>query len=497
MSETSRKNDFRRVNRLKRLNMLIQILLALTLLGAVNYLGSQYYQRTDLTENRQHSLSPETQAYLRTVSQPIEIYVVLPKVESDEYTMRIWRDLQRMLGNMEHFMERTGNPNISIEFIDVYRERNRAAEILGRYGITSQSSILLASGNRMKQISIDSIYVMADNKIKAFRGESEFLSAILNLSQAEEKTIYFMTGQGEHDLDRVDPVDGLSSLRSFLRERGFSLSTIELTDFSRIPEDAAAVVIISPKTRYREREVSLLRDYLTNRNGSLLVLADPGEPTGLESLALEWGIEIDDRTVVDVGSDYQTSTGDLVIRNFSDHPITSFIRNLEVNVLMGLPRAILKNTDAAVDPSTLEIVSIMQSSSQSWAESDLRPGTTVTFNPDEDVAGPVSIGVASQRRSDSGLDLSLAATQGGRIAVIGDADFVTNARLNAFGNRLLFLSALNWCLDSGQGIMVPPKEVKSYLIVISQNELRNLLLQLMALPAALMIMGIGVALIRR
>lgn len=494
---TTTKHDFRKVNRLKRLNMLLQILLAVSLLGAVNYLGSSYYQRTDLTENRKHSLNPETQAYLRTVSQPINIYVVLPKIESDEYTMRMLRDLERLLGNMEHYLQRIGNPNLNVEFVDVYRERNRAAEILGRYGITSQSSIVVASGDRMKQISINSLYVMSDNKIRAFRGETEFLSAILNLSQAEEKTIYFMAGQGEHDLDSVDPVDGLSSLRSFLRERGFSLATIELTEFSRIPEDAAAVVIVSPKIRYREREVSLLRDYLTKRNGSLLVLADPGGPTGLESLALEWGIAIDDRTVVDVGSDYQSATGDLVIRNSNEHPITNFIRNLDVTVLMGLPRPILESRDTAIDPSTLEIVSLLQSSSQSWAESDLRPGTTVTFNPDEDLAGPVSIAVASQRKSDSGLDLSLAATQGGRIAVLGDADFVTNARLNAFGNRLLFLSALNWCLDAGQEFIVPPKEVQSYLIVISQNELRNLLLQLMALPTLLMLIGIGVAFIRR
>lgn len=491
------KDDFRRANRLRRLNAGLQFLLCLSLLGAVNYLGSRYFERRDLTEEREFSLAPETEAYLSTVEKPVRIFVVFPEIETDETSRRVLRDLKKLLSNFELYSRTEGNGNISAEFIDVFRQRNRAREILGRHDISSQSSILVTSGDRMKQISMDALYDFEDGKMRAFRGEAEFLSAILQVTREADRKVYFLAGQGEFSLESVDPLDGLSRLRSFLRERGFALETIDLTNFARVPEDAGAVVTVAPATSFRKREVNLLREYLRENNGSFLALLEPGEETGLEGLAREWGIRIDDRIVIDVGPDFQSATGDLIIREFTDHPIGDFIRNLGVTVLFGLPRPILPDPEAARDPDTLQVDSLLLTSAESWAESDLRPGAPVSYDAEEDREGPVPIGAASKRQADTAFDFALAATQGGRIVVLGNADFVTNSRLNAFGNRLLFLSALNWGLDVGNEVNVAPKEVRSYLIVLSQAELRNLLFYLLV-PAALMAaIGFLVALVRR
>ena len=491
------RDDFRRVNRWRRLNSALQFVLCLALLGAVNYLGSRYFERRDLTEDRKFSLAPETEAYLSTITDPVEIYVILPEIESDDTSRRLSRDLQKLLANIELVSRTEGAGNISTEFIDVFRERNRAREIMGRHGVTSQNSILVVSGDRMKQISLDSLYEIEDGKMRAFRGESGFLSAILQVTRQSDKKVYFLKGQGEYDLSSVDPLNGLSRLDSFLRERGFLVESIDPSNFGRIPEDAGAVVIVAPTSRYREREISLLRDYLDRENGSVIALLEPGEETGLEKLALEWGIRIDDRIVVDVGSDFQSATGDLIIRDFSEHPVTDFIRNLDVTVLFGLPRPILPDPDASRSPDTLKVESLLLTSSKSWAESDLRPGTDISFDEGEDLQGPVPIGVASRREADTAFDFTLSAVQGGRFAVIGNADFVTNSRLDAFGNRLLFLSALNWGMDMGEEIRIPPKDVQNYLIVMSESELRQLLFQLMIPAGLLTLAGIVVALIRR
>ncbi|MEM9018769.1 MAG: GldG family protein, partial [Verrucomicrobiota bacterium] len=304
----SSRDDFRRTNRWRRLNILLQIVLCLSLIAAVNHLGSAFFERRDLTEDRKFSLSPETEAYLVSVEAPVEIFVIVPDIDSDETTRRVLRDLRRLLANMEFVAEREGNQNIRVEFIDVFRERNRAREVLGRHGITTQNSILVTSGTRMKQVSIDSLYTFEDGEMRAFRGETEFLSAILQVTQQNDQKVYFLSGQGELSLQSVDALNGLSQLYSFLQERGFTVETIELSNFARIPKDAGTVVIAAPATQFREREASLLRDYLSNENGSLLALFEPGGQTGLEELALEWGIRIDDRFVVDVGPDFQSAT---------------------------------------------------------------------------------------------------------------------------------------------------------------------------------------------
>ncbi len=491
------RDDFRRTNLWRRLNALLQVLLCLSLIAAVNFLGSNHFERKDLTQDRKFSLSPETEAYLDTVTKPVEIFIIIPDIESDETNRRVLRDLRKLLANIELYSDRYGGGNITVEFIDVFRQRNRAREILGRHDISTQNSILVTSGKRLKQISIDTLYTFEDGKMRAFRGESEFLSAILQVTRQNDSVVYFLRGQGEFSLDSVDPLTGLSRLNSFLLERGFTVRTIELTDYAKIPEDAGAVVIAAPATRFREREASLLRDYLAEENGSVLALLEPGPETGLEDLALEWGIDIDDRIVVDVGPDFQSATGDLIVRDFTDHPVGNFIKNMGVSVLFGLPRPILPSPESARNPETLKLETLMLSSPQSWAESELRPGSPISFDEGEDLKGPVPIAVASQRQADSSFDFALTAAQGGRMLIIGNADFITNSRLDAFGNRLLFLSSLNWSLDIDSGINIPPKDIRGYMIVLSQAELRNLLFLLATPAAALALIGFLVALIRR
>lgn len=493
----SSRDDFKTVNRWRRLNAMLQVLLCFTLIGALNYFGSEYFERRDMTDDRLFSLSPETEAYLRNVDQPVEIYVIFPEIESDEVGRKILRDLRKVLSNIELFVRSEGNDNISVEFIDVYRQRNRAREVLGRHGIGSENSILVTSGDKMKQISLDRLYVMEDGEMTAFRGETEFLRAILQVTQQDDQTVYFLTGQGEYSLSSVDPLNGLSKLGLFLRERGFNIRSIELTNLARIPEDAGAVVIVAPATTFREREISLLRDYLNEENGSIFALLEPGGETGLEELALEWGIRIDERIVVDAGPDFQSATGDLIIREFSEHPIANFIRNLDVTVLLGLPRPIIPDLEAARDPDTLKIAEIMLSSMNSWGESELRPGVSVSYDEGEDLKGPVPIAVASQRASETDFEFSLSAVLGGRMVIIGNADFITNSRLDAFGNRLLFLSALNWAIHVDDTVSIPPKEIRSYLLVLSQKEVRNLLFQLMVPAGVFALIGIIIAIIRR
>ncbi|MEM0966641.1 MAG: GldG family protein [Verrucomicrobiota bacterium] len=493
----SSRDDFRRTNRWRRLNILLQILFCLSLIAAVNHLGSTFFERRDLTEDRKFSLSPETEAYLVSVEAPVEIFVIVPDIDSDMTTRRVLRDLRKLLANMEFVAEREGNQNIRVEFIDVFRERNRAREVLGRHGITTMNSILVTSGTRMKQVSIDSLYTFEDGEMRAFRGETEFLSAILQVTQQNDQKVYFLSGQGELSLQSVDALNGLSKLYSFLQERGFTVETIELSNFARIPEDAGTVVIAAPATQFRERETSLLRDYLSNDNGSVLALFEPGGQTGLEELALEWGIRIDDRFVVDVGPDFQSATGDLIIREFSEHPVGNFIKNLGLTALFGLPRPILPDLENARNPDTIQLDTLLLTSPQSWAENELRPGSTISFDESEDLPGPVPIAVASQRSSETGFDFALSAVQGGKILVIGNADFITNSRLDAFGNRLLFLSALNWCMDVGNNINIAAKDVRGYMVILSQSDLRNLLIWLMIPASVLALIGILVALIRR
>ena len=91
--------------------------------------------------------------------------------------------------------------------------------------------------------------------------------------------VYFLVGHGEMRLDDVDPLRGLSELENFLRERNYSLATVDLSVEARVPMDADLVVIPAPQASLLPEEVEKLRRYMSERNGRIVVFIDPGAVT--------------------------------------------------------------------------------------------------------------------------------------------------------------------------------------------------------------------------
>jgi hypothetical protein len=485
------------MNRLRLGNTALQVLLAVLLLGGLNYLGSHYYERWDWTEDRRFSLSPETRARLAQLTEPVEILVVLPSEGGGAPTERLLRDLRRLLGNFQRVAREEGNPNLSVEFIDLYKDRQRARAILGRYGVSTPESILVVSGSRLRQIPPHALYERAEGRLRAFRGEAAVLTALLEVTRPEDEVLYFLTGHGEYPLESVSPVEGLSRLSTFLRSRGFAVETLSLGERVAVPEDAGAVFLVGPLTRFPPRERRLLREYLEARDGRLLAFLRPEGETGLGPLFRDWGIRVGEGIVVDRGTDSRTVAGDLLVRTFGAHPVTRSLGDLGLTLLLGVSRPVAADPQLAPDPGTLAVEELLFSSQRSWAERDLRPGVRLHFEEGVDRPGPVPLAVAARRQSENRFRIDLDASLGGRLAVFGDAGFLANERLEAAGNRLLVLGLLDWALERSEELNVPAKAVRSYLVVLSDEELRQLL-PMLALPASLLTMaGILVALVRR
>ena len=69
---------------------------------------------------------------------------------------------------------------------------------------------------------------------------------------------------------------------------------------------------------------------MSERNGRIVVLIDPGRRHGMEDLFYDWGILVDDMTIQDDGPDYRSQGGDLIIRRFAEHPITKLLVDYQV-----------------------------------------------------------------------------------------------------------------------------------------------------------------------
>jgi ABC-type uncharacterized transport system involved in gliding motility auxiliary subunit len=489
----SRFNEFRFARRVRAINRLVQILLSLSLIIALNFISANYFKRFDLTKSGAYTLAPESKAYIRQLKEPVEIIVTIPKEsEEDEFGI-IRQDLKKLLREYEFEGMRDGKAYVTVEFVDIYRQRKRAHELATNYNLTKENAIIIASGEKVREISQIGLYEYDDGKTRGFRGEQVFTSAILDVSSKKAQKIYFLVGHGEMRLDDVDPLRGLSQLESFLSERNFEVATLDLAIDKNVPEDASLVVVPSPQARLQPEEVEKLRRYMSDRNGRMITLIDPGRRHGMDELFFDWGVLAEDNVVVDVGADFRAQGGDLIIRHFAEHPITQLLIDYQITALFGQPRSV-RTDPASANDSRLQVHQLIGTSDKSWAERDYRTQKPIAFDAKRDQKGPISIATVSSRSS--GIELGIT-IPGGRMVVFGNSDFITNNRLRAFGNHTLFINSANWALDRTSLLNIPTRKLESHQIVMSESDLQRMLTYFAIVPAATAMFGLLIYFIRR
>jgi len=491
--QRSRFNEFRVTRHFRFANRAVQILLGLSLIIALNFLAAKHFRRIDLTESGTYTLAPESKAYIRNLDQPVKIIVTIPEDPEVPELVQIHRHLHKLFREYEAAGMRDGVSYVDIEFVDIYRQRKRAQDLSNIYKLTQENVILVAMEDRTREIRQGDLFEVKNEEIKGFRGEKAITSAIIDVSSKESDKIYFLVGHGEMRLDDVNAVRGLSQLESFLRERNYTLATLDLAVDATVPEDADLIVVPSPQASLLPEEVEKLRRYMSDRNGRMLVLIDPGRRHGMDELFYDWGVLADDYAVIDEGPDSRTQGGDLIIRRFAKHPITDLLVEYQITALFGQPRPV-RTDPASLDDERLKVEQILGTSEQSWGERDYRVQATHQFDPTRDLRGPVSIATVSTRSAGSELGITI---PGGRFAVFGNSDFISNNRIRAFGNRTLFFNSLNWALTRNSLLNIATRPLESYQNVMSERDLKRMLLYFAILPAVAGVFGFFIFLLRR
>jgi ABC-type uncharacterized transport system involved in gliding motility auxiliary subunit len=493
----SKLEDFKYSRWVNSAQSTFQFILVCSLFVGLNTLSITHFNRYDITENRKYGLSPETISYIHELNEPIRIIVTKSTDDKDSDLSDYYTDIENLVREYEYESRKNGNSHIQSEVINVFQQSRLAQGLVEEFGINKPNLVIFASENKHRVITPDEVYRMEDQKKSAFRGEQIFTSALLDVSGSDGNTIYFMKGHGELDINSVDPVKGLSLLSEELKQRNFKVDSLDLTQLTaRIPDDADLLVLAGPQQPLLAREVNILKDYLGEKAGRLIVLIDPATNNNLGDLFYQWGILADDMIVLDDGPDGMMTGGDLLLRRFdSKHPITESLAKNSQSVVVGLTRPIRADIGAPID-DRLTVIPIVGGSDNSWGERFYRPqGQQIGFDESVDLKGPVSVAVVSERSisSDLGIDIP-----GGRMVVFGTSNLITNNRLNVLGNFTLILNTLNWALDRNNLLSIAPKPIDRLHITLSQEEMKKLRLALwFLLPGCSAIFGTFVYWLRR
>jgi ABC-type uncharacterized transport system involved in gliding motility auxiliary subunit len=484
--------SFRTARWIRIVNLLLQAVLFLSLFGGLNYVAQNHFGRFDLTKSRRYSLSAETSSYLERLDKPVRIYVTFRNEKDDEELAQAYADLRGLLREYVYATRNNDRGPITVDFVDIYQNPKQAQAL----GIEQQPNVVVVTaGDRRRLVTIDELYRIK-NKGKtreAFRGEATLTAAVLDVTAAERKKVYFVLGHGEAQPDDVSE-RGLSQLRDALRQRNYDLDALDLSRLRKIPDDAALLLIIGPTARFQRFEEELLRDYLQTRAGRIVLMLDPGRQHGLDILLFDWGIIAYDDVIYDTSGDFSAETGEMLLRTFTPDPITQTLINNSTAVLVGYARTIAADPGAPVEDG-IKVRTLVATSETAWGERGYRLAGPRQYTPGQDLRGHLGVLTVSERVKPANLQLSV---PGGRLAVFGTSDLITNSRINTLGNFMLFLATVNWAAERDAYLNIPARPIERFQLALSQEELARLRLGLLlGVPGTVALLGLLVYWTRR
>jgi ABC-type uncharacterized transport system involved in gliding motility auxiliary subunit len=451
--------------------------LALLIALMVNYLSFRHYHREDLSRARRYTLSSKTEGLLESLSAPVDITVFFQPEQL------LYEDIHNLLREYQFQSSR-----LNIQWVDPDRDLALAEELVKKYQVAEANVVVFSCEGRNKYVRADEIAETSAaaglERIKAFRGEQAFSSAIQAVARESVPTVYFLTGHGERDLASFDRRTGFSGAVQLIERDNIEVKTLRLSTEKQIPSDCAALIIAGASQSMSKAEADLISAWL-RRSGRLLVLADARQTSGLEKVLLEWGVRLRNDVVLDPD---RTLTGrEVFVATYNAHPITAKLGTTAA--IFHLPRSVEPDltqpkTAAADRP---QVTPLALSSSNGWAETQPDQIPAKFDRNTEDLGGPVSMAVAVEKGGSSGLlDVQI---RPARLVVFGDSGFVSNSGLTG-GDISLFMSSLNWLLDREELMAIAPRETNDTRLKLTREQTRQLFWSLVGgIPALAALLG--------
>jgi len=434
----------------------LQVLLLLIGLGCLQVVADRTNRRFDLTPAGGMSLSPVTTKLLAEVKARLRVTVFFQRGTRERYAELLER-------------VRAVNRGIEFELFDLDRFPDRARSL----GVTQYGRAAIEYEGRR-------VVVLA-------WPEEQLAGGILRALRGRARRLVFTTGHGER-APGGGP-EGYGRLAGALEAENYAPEGGSLLE-GPVPPETDLLVVAGPKHDFLVPELEFMAAYLKG-GGGVLMLLDPGPLPNLSRLLASMGVRLGDDFVVDrerrvLGTDGLAAIVELFKR---DNPVSDAGPNpIESGVV--LPSA--RTVDVVGEVPGVAAESVARTSPTAWAMAD--PGRArrgeEPSKAKHDVPGSASVVVTAELGGGDGE------RRPGRLVVVGDADFASDAYLDLLGNRDLALNAVAWVAGEEALAGERTKRVPEVLrplspLVLTDRQARTVFLVSVALvPGLVLVPGV-------
>lgn len=467
---------------------------ALGLVGIVvllAWLAVRYPLRHDFTAAGLHSLSEKSVAVLERLEKPVHI------VFFHNHLMETTVDRYRLIADLSE--------RVTVEFHDP--ALNPAAARLHK--VRFPGTAVMTSEDRRLEVNGEL--------------EADIVNGVLRVSRGATRKACFLAGHGEADPfskeahDHVEAeadhahgtgvqyvlheTHGLAKAANGLEELNYTVAAVSiLRDGGAALAGCAVLVVAGPRTPLLASEIAVLRRFLAD-GGNALFMVDPFVETGLEPALRDYGVVLDRAMIIDPSHHFAADRSSPAVTRYNNHRIT---RNLPLTFFPGARSLSPGRRVAGTAPTR-----VIESSPNAFGETS---SDRVERGAD-DVAGPLTLMVAVNKRPVTGEDAAFAAAvdRGGgegeaedadppmlaaarsRVVVIGDSDFATNSFFHVLGNGALFLNAVNYLAAQENLIGIEPRTRELPSVSFTNRQMKGtFFLAVFLLPSILAFIGTAV-----
>ena len=461
------------------------VLIVVGILVLINFLSIRTFFRVDLTEDKRYTISKATKDVLGALDDIVTITAYFSTAPAEVAQIR--RNVRDILDEYKAFSK-----HLQIDFVNPANFEDAQKQELRFKGIPEvQINVMKKDKAEIANVymGISIGYSGKEETLPVVQStanlEYELTSTILKVTTKEAKTVGFLTGHGEFDIN----AQNYQQFRQLLDKNGqgqYNVTAVSLQDGKAVDETVATLVIAGAQQPLTEREKYELDQFIM-RGGRTVFLVDPIQmqpgtmqatplSTGLNDLLEHYGAKLGNNLLIDrrFHDNARFQQGRMTIfqpypyfvqirePNFStEHAITSQLETLTLPWTSSL-EVIAKE---GVTPTTLAKTSqfgqtlqgyynlmpnfpIPDTATQAYPVAVALEGTFKSFYADKEIP-PVPSGDATGAEDsempvptqDAEARTTLTESAQTQIVVVGTAQFLTQMRPDGVN---FFLNTVDW-----------------------------------------------------
>ncbi|PYT73747.1 MAG: hypothetical protein DMG39_05620 [Acidobacteria bacterium] len=435
----------------------LYIAVVLAVITVANVLGDRYNKSYDSTSNKRYSLSEQTAKIVKGLKEPATIYYY------DRPT-----GFSRAKDTLDEYANLS--PKVRVQYVDLEKNPLAAREA----GVKSLGTAIVQIGSRKEEA----------NGLT----EEGITGAFIRDLKSSTRTVCFVTGSGEHQIDETGP-GGYSRFKDLLGKESYETKSINLLTKAEVPSDCTVLAVGGPKSDYQQPEVDSIKKYIEDGGRAMFLLNPPlkmgrseiADNDALSTVLESWGVTPDKDLILDLNP-----IGQLAGLGYQDALVTHYDSHEIVNAMKGTATAFPYSRSLEIKSGGKTTVDKLFETSETSLATEKLDTPRINANDPKNKKGPLTLAAAGSYRTGKEN------TQG-RFVVVGSSDWVANGFISFNGNRDLAMNTINWLASDEELISIRPKERDDRRITMTRAQLNWVgITSLGLLPLAVVIAGVTV-----